>query len=213
MVAFYFTPLLIGFLLAPHGATVAPAGPRAAPRGRAGACVWVPVVFESGYVQLERSLQGNLNYSHHLLTPGQLLDSTWGYGAAKSFGLGWGHLLVAAFAWFGLRERGWLRFFTAAAVVFCLLTLQPMAWVWEAAAGPAANPVSVAPPRSGRPLPRRAGSRRGARDGTPGALALAGFRAAMALLIVPGLAHLAPPRLPGHGPPLVDAGLSGAIRF
>jgi hypothetical protein len=193
MVAFYFTPLLVAFLLV--------TAKRAMWRPLAmvlllgvglSACVWLPVVFEGRYVQLERSTQGSLHYANHLLHAGQWMDSAWGYGAAKSFGLGWGHLLLAALAWTGAGYRRWLRFFTAAAAVFCLLTWQPMAWVWEwlpmlqriqfpwRLLGPAAICLAALAAAAAPPMERL------------GRWHWPAFAAAMALLIVPNLAHLAP---------------------
>jgi hypothetical protein len=154
----------------------------------------MPVVFESRYVQLQRSMQGSFHYTNHLLRAGQLLDSAWGYGTAKSFGLGWGHLLLAAFAWTALRYRRWLWFFTAAAAIFCLLTLQPLGWVWEALPvlqriqfpwrllGPAALCLAALA-AAAAPACERLGRWR-----------WPAFAAAMALLILPNLAHLAPSR-------------------
>jgi hypothetical protein len=193
MVAFYFTPLLAGFLLV----TAQRAMWRPLALGLLlgiglGACVWLPLVFETGYVQLERSMQGSLRYSNHLLHAGQLLDSAWGYGAAKPFGLGWGHLLVAAFAWTGARDRRWLKFFTAAAAIFCLLTLQSMAWVWELLPvlqriqfpwrllGPTAICLAALAASAAAAIERL------------GRWRWAAFAAAMALLILPNLFHLAP---------------------
>ena len=132
MVAFYFTPLLVGFLLV--------TSPRAVWRLLAlglalgagiGACVWLPVALESRYVQLERALLDGLRYSNHFLSAEELVDTSWGTGAARSYGLGWGHLLVAALAWSEARDRRWVPFFAAAAVIFCLLTLHPSAFVWD----------------------------------------------------------------------------------
>jgi hypothetical protein len=193
MVAFYFTPLLIAFLMV----TARRAMWRPLAIGLLlgiglSACIWLPVVFESRYVQLERSLQGSLRYTNHLLTAGQLLDSAWGYGTAKSFGLGWGHLLLAAFAWTGVRDRRWVRFFTAGTALFCLLTLQPMAWVWEwlpvlqriqfpwRLLGPATLCLAALT-ASAAPALERLGRWR-----------WPAFAAAMALLILPNLGHLAP---------------------
>jgi len=91
----------------------------------------MPVMLESRYVQLERTLMDSLRYSNHFLHAGQLADTAWGTGAARSYGLGWGHLLVAALAWSEVRDRRWVSLFTAAVIVYCLLTLQTSAFVWE----------------------------------------------------------------------------------
>jgi hypothetical protein len=193
MVAFFFTPLLVGFLLvnARREMWLRLAMGLLLGIGLS-AFVWLPVVFESGYVQLERSMQGGLRYSNHFLQAGQLLDPAWGYGAAKSFGLGWGHLLLAALAWTSAGGRRWLRFFTAAAAVFCLFTLQWTAWVWDwlpvlqriqfpwRLLGPAAICLAALAAAAAAPIERL------------GRWRWAAFAAAMALLIVPNLSHLAP---------------------
>ncbi|MCU1238695.1 MAG: hypothetical protein JWP63_6662 [Candidatus Solibacter sp.] len=193
MVAFYFTPLLVGFLVFMT--------PRAVWRPLAmglllgialSAFVWLPIAVESQYVQLELSMQGGFRYTNHLLRAGQLLDSGWGYGAAKSFGLGWGHLLLATFAWTAARDRRWLKLFTASAAILCLVTLQPMGWVWEwlpvlqriqfpwRLLGPVAICLAAVA-ASATPALERLGRWR-----------WPAFAAAMALLIVPNLSHLAP---------------------
>jgi hypothetical protein len=193
MVAFYFTPLLVMFLLVTAKRSMwRPLAIGLLLGIGLSACVWMPMVFESRYVQLERSLHGSFHYTNHLLHAGQLFDSRWGYGAAKSFGLGWGHLLLAAFAWTGMRDRRWVQFFTAAAAIFCLLTLQPMAWVWEwlpalqriqfpwRLLGPASICLAALA-ASAAPLLERFGHWR-----------WPAFGGAMALLILPNLVHLWP---------------------
>jgi hypothetical protein len=143
LVAFYFTPLLAAFLVFTAKRSKQPA---ILGRQFAGfllgiglsAYVWLPIVCEGRYVQLERAAQGNFNYSNHLLYAHQLLNSTWSYGYSVpgdrdtvSFGLGWGILAIGALAWIRSRERLWLRFFTAAAAAFCLLTLDQSAFLWD----------------------------------------------------------------------------------
>ena len=77
MVAFYFTPLLIGFLLFTTKRERWPSLAMGVLLGIGlSACIWLPVVVESSYVQLQRSMQGNLNYTNHLLTPASCSIST-----------------------------------------------------------------------------------------------------------------------------------------
>ena len=193
MVAFYFTPLLAGFLLVIAKRAMWPKLAMGLLLGIGlSAWVWVPIVFESRYVQFERSMQGSLHYTNHLLRPVRLLDSAWGYGAAKSFGLGWGHLLLVMFGWTSARDRRWLQFFTAGIAIYCLLTLQPMAWAWELLPvlkriqfpwrllGPAALCVAALAAAAAPAFERLGRGRWPA------------FAAAVALLILPNLAHLAP---------------------
>ncbi|MDR3701942.1 MAG: hypothetical protein P4L56_19995 [Candidatus Sulfopaludibacter sp.] len=52
------------------------------------------------------------------------------------FELGWGHLALAAIAWVLLsrresKDRDWLRFFTPAAIVLCILMFPVSVWVWD----------------------------------------------------------------------------------
>src|SRR5262249_5801237 len=132
LVALYFTPLLLAWVML----TVKRARWAQSAIGLVlgiglSAFVWLPVVFEGRSGQLEKAIQGSLGYSNHFLRPDQLIDTAWGYGSAKSFGIGWGLLLLTAIAWIRRGERCRLWFFTAAAAVFCLLATQPVGWIWE----------------------------------------------------------------------------------
>ena len=193
LVAFYFTPLLVAFLAVTSKRTM---WRRLAVGVALGiglsAWVWLPILVEGQYVQLERTMQGTFRYTYHLLRFDQLLDTGWGYASAKTFGLGWGHLLIAVAAWVVARDRRWLKFFTAAAVVFCLFTLGAMEWAWEILRvlqriqfpwrllGPAAICLAAMAATIGPWI-----------DGL-GRWRWPAFGAAMALLVLPNLPHLAP---------------------
>jgi hypothetical protein len=204
LVAFYFTPLLAVFLFVTAKRSKQPTMLRQQFAGLLlgiglSACFWLPIVFESRYVQLERAAQGNFLYSSHLLYPHQLLASTWGYGYSVpgdqdtiSFGLGWGILAIGFVSWIRSRDRFWLRFFTVAAAAFCLLTLEQSAFLWEwfpmlkriqfpwRLLGPASLCLALVASALG-PVLSGLGKWR-----------WPAFAAAMAALIVPNLPHLAP---------------------
>src|SRR5262249_36504253 len=129
----------------------------------------------------------------------------WDYGVSvvgdqdgMSFALGWSHLLLVVIAgiWIvrrpGMVDRRWDRFFAASAVVFCLFLSQDAVWLWDHTPimqyvefpwrllGPAAFCIALlvaalGPLISSMPRLRRAG-----------------YASAMALLIVPNLAHMQP---------------------
>ena len=123
-----------------------------------------------------------------------------------SFSLGWSHLLLAAAAWFWISrktksgDRRLLRFFGAACIVLCLLTLQDAAWVWDHVPllqnvefpwrllGPVTLCMAMLAAQWGRLL-----------DAVP-RWRTAALVAAMALLIIPNLSHL-------HSKQLVDVDL------
>jgi hypothetical protein len=204
LVAFYFTPLLAAFLFVTAKRSKHPTMLRQQCAGfllgiGLSACFWLPIVFESRYVQLDRAVQGNFVYAKHLLYPHQLLASTWGYGYSIpgdkdtiSFGLGWGMLAIGVLAWIRSRERFWLRFFTVAAASFCLLTLDQSAFLWEwfpmlqriqfpwRLLGPASLCLALVASALG-PVLSGLGKWR-----------WPAFAAAMAALIAPNLSHLAP---------------------
>jgi hypothetical protein len=150
--AFLFTPLLLAFfifqalrekswklLLAQTGAFVLALG--------LGAGVWVPGLFERGFVKLERLLEGYLQYTNHFVYLQQLFFTNWGHGISTpgyddgmSFSLGWSHIVVAAAAW-ALTQRRLsgperrqtrllLAFLTGACVVFSVLMLAGSYWFW-----------------------------------------------------------------------------------
>ena len=202
--ALCFTPLLVAFLIF----TAKRSGQPAMLAHQVGglllgvglsAFVWLPIVFEARYVQLHRAMEGNFRYSNHLLHARQLLNSTWGYGYSVpgdrdtiSFGVGWGILAVCLIAWIRSRERTWLKFFTAAAAAFCLMTLEQSAFVWEwfpilqriqfpwRLLGPASLCLALVAASLGPAL------------SVLGRWRSPAFAAALALLILPNLPHLAP---------------------
>jgi len=85
---------------------------------------WLPALMERGFVQTDRLREGFLRWSEHLVSPGQLLWSSWGYGLSvpgeadgMSFALGPIHLILGmAGLLFALRWRN--RKLTALAVAF-----------------------------------------------------------------------------------------------
>jgi len=124
-----------------------------------------------------------------------------------SFAVGWSHLLLAAVVWIWISRRPKLgdrrlfRFFGAAAVVLCILTLQDALWFWRQAPllqnvqlpwrllGPVTICMALVIAQLGRLLSQAPRWR---------TLGIAG---AMALLIVPNLSHL-------HSKQLVDVDLA-----
>jgi hypothetical protein len=143
LVAFYFTPLLVAFLVFTGKRSKQPAILKWHAAGfllgiALSAFVWLPILVEGQYVQLERTMAGNFAYSNHMLFPHQLLDGTWGYGYSVpgdadtiSFALGWGLLAVCVAAWVRTRERSMVIFFTVAAATFCFLTLEQSDFLWQ----------------------------------------------------------------------------------
>jgi len=172
-----------------------------------GAWSWIPALIEKQYVNMGELLD-RFRYAAHFVFPGQWLSTMWGYGLSlpgpndgMSFALGWSHLLIAVlagvWAWRRPRQGGnaELVFFAAAGAVFCWLMVDDSGWLWERLQllqfiafpwrllGPVAVCLAMAAAALG-PALDSLGRWRGA--------ALA---AALALLIVPNLPHLAPPRL------------------
>jgi hypothetical protein len=170
-----------------------------------GAVFWLPALAERDSVNLGRLLQGYLSYTNHFVYLHQLFYSPWGYGLSipgdqdgMSFAIGWSHLLMAVIAGFwiarkpDMSDRRWFRFFAVCALVFCFLMLQDAVWVWDHAPllryvefpwrflAPAAVCIALLVGSLGpllRSIPR---------------LRVAGYAAAMALVIVPNLVHMQP---------------------
>jgi hypothetical protein len=168
---------------------------------------WVPALAEKQYAGMQRLLAG-FPYSDHLVYLHQLFDWKWGYGLSvpgphdgMSFSLGWSHVLLALAAWIWVARRARpeggrvARFFGVAAVTACLLMLQDAVWVWDhvpllpyvefpwrllgvAALCLAMLVAALAPAIDGLGRWRRPA-----------------VAAALGLLIVPNLFHLAPPRV------------------
>ena len=156
-----------------------------------------------------RVLEGNFQYALHFVYLHQLFDPAWGYGMSlpgpndgMSFSLGWSHVLVAVAAcvWMARQpkdaNRVPMRFFSAAGVALCALMLPDAVGIRDHAPllpyvefpwrllGPAT--LCVAMLAAG--LAPMLDSLRAWASG--GATA-----AALALLIVPNLPHLRPPRI------------------
>ena len=210
--ALLFTPLLLAFLglTAWHERSWRVFAAQAAGLGAAlglSAWSWLPALAEKQYVGMQRLLAG-FRYADHLVYLHQLFDWKWGYGLSvpgpddgMSFSLGWSHVLVAAGAWIWISRRrkhpgrSVAQFFGAAGVLLSFLMLEDAVWLWDhlpllayvefpwrllsvaalcfamlaAALGPALDALG----RWRRPA----------------------LAAALALLIVPNLFHLAPPRV------------------
>ena len=108
------------------------------------AAVWLPCLVERGDLHLYRLLQGYLRYSNHFVYPRQLFYSQWGYGISvagpddqMSFSLGWSLLVLAALAWILMaqrrhpEERRAMVFFAAAGTALCLFMLPYAKWLWD----------------------------------------------------------------------------------
>jgi len=208
--ALFFTPLLLAYICV----TAWIAGSWSVFRRQAlawlaglglGAFIWLPALVERDSVNLDRLLQGYLNYSNHFVYLHQLFYSPWGYGLSlpgdhdgMSFAVGWSHLLLAVIAgiWMARKpeagDRRLLRFVAISALGFCVLTLQDAVWFWDHAPllrfvefpwrllAPAAVCIALVVAALGpllSSIPR---------------LRVTGYAAAMALLIVPNLAHMEP---------------------
>jgi uncharacterized membrane protein YfhO len=169
-----------------------------------GAWAWIPGLLETQNVSMSRVLSGAFQYTQHFVYFQQLFSTFWGYGNSvagpndgMSFSLGWSHLALAVAGYIlATRRRDFTaRFFGAACLVFCFFLLQDAQWLWEnlpllpyiefpwRLLGPAALSLAMAVAALG-PALDGLGRWRG--------LAIAGV---LALLIVPNLPHLAPPRL------------------
>jgi len=169
------------------------------------ACVWLPSLAQTKYVGVDRLLEGYLRYTNHFVYPHQLLYSPWGYGLSVagdqdglSFAIGWSHLLLAAvvLAWIAWTRRfadaRWLAFFAFSAVILSILMVQDAEWIWDQIKllqytefpWRLLGPVSVCVALLIAPLgPLLASLKR---------WRVPAFAAALALLIVPNIAHLHP---------------------
>jgi hypothetical protein len=215
--ALLFTPLLLAFL--GFTAWVEKPGPKpwtvwgnhaigfAIALGIA-AFVWLPALAARQDVSMNRAVEGNGKYSNHFVYLHQLFYSPWGYGLSvpgpddgMSFALGWSHLLLALLAYVWLSrapslkaDKRLLRFFAAAAAILCVLMLEDALWFWEQMPilqnvqlpwrllGPVAVCLAFLVAPLGKLL-----------ELTP-RWRFAGMTGALALLIVPNLAHLHPSR-------------------
>jgi len=207
--ALMFSPLLAGFLgltawMARSWRVLAAQAAGVVLGLGLGAASWLPALAEKQYVSMDRTVTGPLNYTNHFVYLKQLFYSAWGYGLSvpgpndgMSFAIGWSHLLLAAAAWVWiasrpkLGDRRLMRYFGAAAIVFCFLMLEDAVWFWDhlpllayveqpwRLLGPVAVCgalliAALGPPIASLPKWRHAA-----------------MAAAMALLIVPNLTHLA----------------------
>jgi hypothetical protein len=175
-----------------------------------GAAVWAPGLFERQFVKLDRLLDGYLQYTNHFVYLQQFFATNWGYGLSvagyddgMSFSLGWGHLLVAAFGWIAVtrwmsrRERRGRRrllgFFSAWCILLGVSMLAGSEWFWATLPlmkyiefpwrmlAPACFCLAAVCAAAG-PVISKWNSFRGP-----------AMAAALALLILPNLAHIAPP--------------------
>ncbi|HXB71736.1 MAG TPA: glycosyltransferase family 39 protein [Candidatus Acidoferrales bacterium] len=168
-----------------------------------GAFIWAPALAARQYSMMNKAVEGNGLYSNHFVYLHQLFYSPWGYGLSvagpddgMSFALGWSHLLliVVAGVWIWRRPRlpgrPMFRFFAVAAALLSILMLQEAIWFWEQVPllqnvqlpwrllGPVAVCLALLVAQLGKLL-----------EAVP-RWRTAGTAAAMALLIVPNLAHL-----------------------
>lgn len=108
------------------------------------ACIWIPSLVEQKYIHIDELLRGWLRYTNHFVYPHQLLYSAWGYGKsipgdqdAASYALGWSHLvLVAVVLVIALKrpqwvQRTWVWFFAAWTAVFCFMMIPASQWIWD----------------------------------------------------------------------------------
>jgi hypothetical protein len=211
--ALLFSPLLLGFaafqalqrksfslLLAQTAALALGLG--------LGASVWLPGLLERGFVKLDRLLEGDLQFTNHFVYLQQLFITNWGYGISvpgyadgMSFSLGWSHLLLVATGWTAAKRmqrsgsgenRRFVGFLGAWCVLFSVLMLSGSEWFWETLPlmkyvefpwrmlAPASFCLALAAGGAAQGLSASAPWRRPA------------LAAAMALLILPNLRHIAP---------------------
>jgi hypothetical protein len=216
--AFLFSPLLLGFaafqaLLARSWRLLtAQLGALALGLGL-GASVWLPALAERGYVKLDRLLEGYLQYANHFVYLHQLFAANWGYGISTpgysdgmSFSLGWSHVLLAllgcvsAMRWRGgmgrsaeaVERRRLVAFLGACCVAFGALMLAGSEWFWTKLPllsyiefpwrilGPVSFCLALLAAAAAQAIQRAGAWRK---------MAMA---AAMMLLILPNLPHIAP---------------------
>ena len=183
-----------------------------------GASIWLPGLFERQFVKLDRLLDGYLQYTNHFVYLQQLVETNWGYGLSlpgygdgMSFSLGWSHLLLAGLGWVAaggcVAVRRWiavprmagrrqarrlLAFLNGWCILFGVLMLAGSEWFWATLPllkyvefpwrmlAPAAFCVALAAASLGPALA-------GLKTWRKPALA-----AALGLLILPNLQHIAP---------------------
>jgi|SRR5579883_684040 len=208
--ALLFTPVLLGFIALTAWMArswfILRAQALAFALGLAlAAFIWIPGVAMNQLVHLETLMQGRSQYTNHFVFLHQLIDSPWGYGFSlpgdadgMSFSLGWGHLVIAAAAAILIlkspkeRDRAWVWYFAGAAAILSMMMLQDVEPVWDHVRllqfiafpwrllGPAAVALAALIAAFAAGLPSLEKWSRPA------------FIAAMALLIVPNLAHFQP---------------------
>jgi hypothetical protein len=109
-----------------------------------GAWSWIPAVAERKYVALGRGVEGYFSYTNHFVSFQQLIHSPWGYGYSlpgpldgMSLSLGWSHLLLAVLAgvWAVRRLKpapgALFRCSAVAAVALCVMMSAESLWIWE----------------------------------------------------------------------------------
>lgn len=218
--ALLFSPLLLSFavfqalqgkswklLLAQMGALTLGLG--------LGASVWAPGLFEREFVKLDRLLEGYLQYTNHFVYLQQLFATSWGYGISApgyedgmSFSLGWSHVLLAAVGWLAAgrwlsgAERGEKRrlvgLLSGGCVVFSVLMLAGSEWFWATLPlmqyiefpwrmlAPASFCLALVIGAAGQGLSGGQGLSRAVAWRKPA------MAAALGLLILPNLHHIAP---------------------
>jgi uncharacterized membrane protein len=172
------------------------------------AFIWLPAFSARHDAHIGNAIDGIFRYSNHLVYLHQLFYSPWGYGLSvpgpndsMSFSLGWSHLLLIAAVWIWmsrrphLADRRLLRFFGISAIVLCVMMLQDALWFWEQVPllqnvnlpwrllGPVTICIAMLAAALSSLLP------------ASGRWRTAIITGAMALLIVPNLSHLRPPRI------------------
>jgi hypothetical protein len=173
-----------------------------------GAASWAPALIERRYVLMHRVTEGLNHYANHFVRLFQFFDPAWGYGVSApgpgdgmSFALGWSHLAAAVAAWIWIRrrpklaDRGLMAFFAISGAALCVLMLEDSVWIWDRLPllayvdfpwrllGPASLCLAMLAAALGRSIDTLRAGR------------TAALFASLALLILPNLSHLAPPRV------------------